>query len=140
MSVSYNFSIMKDRIWHFLYSSKWDGVEWTKKSCHANSEMCAKNVLTWTLLNVFSVYFIVQHVAVSKKIYAVDESNCLYESVAGRKRSGVSNPIRSVKMYIYAQCTMKERPVCCGGVPCLDHMEEGPGPLHPENLPPLLSA
>ncbi len=40
----------------------------------------------------------------------------------------------------YAQCTMQERSVCCRDVPCLAHMVQGPGPLHPEHLPPSLSA
>jgi hypothetical protein len=43
-------------------------------------------------------------------------------------------------MYSYAQCTMQERSVCCRDVPCLAHMEQGPGPLHPQHLPPSLSA
>jgi hypothetical protein len=43
-------------------------------------------------------------------------------------------------MYSYAQCTVQERLVCSGDVPCLAHMEQGPGPLHPEHLPPSLSA
>jgi hypothetical protein len=43
-------------------------------------------------------------------------------------------------MYSYAQCTMQERSVCCRDVPCLAHMELGSGPLHPEHLPPSLSA
>ncbi len=43
-------------------------------------------------------------------------------------------------MYSYAQCTVQERLVCGGDVPCLAHMEQGSGPLHPEQLPPSLSA
>jgi hypothetical protein len=35
---------------------------------------------------------------------------------------------------------MQERSVCCRDVPCLAHMELGSGPLHPEHLPPSLSA
>jgi hypothetical protein len=35
---------------------------------------------------------------------------------------------------------MQERVVCCRDVPCLAHMEQGPDPLHPEHLPPSLSA
>jgi hypothetical protein len=35
----------------------------------------------------------------------------LGNSVADGKRSGVSGPIRSIKMYSYAQCTMQERSV-----------------------------
>ncbi len=30
--------------------------------------------------------------------------------------------------------------MCSGDVPCLAHMEQGSGPLHPEHLPPSLSA
>jgi hypothetical protein len=30
--------------------------------------------------------------------------------------------------------------MCCRDVPCLAHMEQGPDPLHPEHLPPSLSA
>jgi hypothetical protein len=43
-------------------------------------------------------------------------------------------------MYRYAQCTVQERLVCSGDVPCLAHMERGSGPLHPEHLRPALSA
>jgi hypothetical protein len=43
-------------------------------------------------------------------------------------------------MYSYAQCTVQERLVCCGDVPCLAHMEQGSGPLHSEHLPPSPSA
>ncbi len=38
-------------------------------------------------------------------------------------------------MYSYAQCTMQERLVCGRDVPCLAHMEQGSGPLHPGHLP-----
>jgi hypothetical protein len=57
-------------------------------------------------------------------------------TVSDGKRPDVSRPIRYVKMYSYAQCTMQERSMCCRDVPCLAHMEQGPGPLHPEHLPP----
>jgi hypothetical protein len=60
--------------------------------------------------------------------------------VSDRERSDVSSPIRFIKMYSYAQCTMQERIVCCRDVPCLAQMEQGSGPLHPEHLPPSLSA
>jgi hypothetical protein len=60
--------------------------------------------------------------------------------VSDRKRSGVSGSIRSIKMYSCAQCSMQEKSACCRYVPCLVHMEQGPGPLHPEHLPPSLSA
>jgi hypothetical protein len=61
-------------------------------------------------------------------------------TVTDRGRSDVSGPIQSIKMYSYARCTMQERSVCCRDVPCLAHMELGSGPLHPEHLPPSLSA
>jgi hypothetical protein len=61
-------------------------------------------------------------------------------SEADIKRSSVSGPIQSVKMYSCAQCTIQEKSVCCRDVPCLAHMEQGPGPLHPRHLPPSLSA
>jgi hypothetical protein len=35
-----------------------------------------------------------------------------------------------------AQCTVQERLVCSGDVPCLAQEEQGSGPLHPEQLPP----
>jgi hypothetical protein len=59
---------------------------------------------------------------------------------ADGKRSGVSGPIRSVKIYSCAQCTMQKKSVCCRDVPCLAHMEQGPGPStlsthHPPYLP-----
>jgi hypothetical protein len=28
---------------------------------------------------------------------------------------------------------MQDKSVCCKDVPCLAHMEQGPGPLHPEH-------
>jgi hypothetical protein len=61
-------------------------------------------------------------------------------TVADRKRPGVSGPIRSVKMYSCVQCTMQKGSVYCRDAPCLAHMKQGPGPLHPEHLPPSLSA
>ncbi len=57
-----------------------------------------------------------------------------------RDRPNVSGPIRSIKMYSYAQCAVQERLVCCGDVPCLAHMEQGSGPLYSEHLPPFPSA
>jgi hypothetical protein len=62
------------------------------------------------------------------------------QPVTHRERPNVSGPIRSIKMYSYALCTMQERLVCCGDVPCLAHMEQGSGPLHSEHLPLSLSA
>jgi hypothetical protein len=38
-------------------------------------------------------------------------------------------------MYSCAQCAMLEKSVYCRDAPCLAHMEQGPGPLHPEHLP-----
>jgi hypothetical protein len=61
-------------------------------------------------------------------------------TVSDSEGHGVSGPIRSIKMNSYAQCTVQERLVCGGDVPCLAHMEQGSGPLHPEHLPPSLSA
>jgi hypothetical protein len=55
-------------------------------------------------------------------------------------RPGVSGSIQSTKMYSCAQCAMQDKSVCCRDVPCLAHMEQGPGPLHSEHLPPSLSA
>jgi hypothetical protein len=43
-------------------------------------------------------------------------------------------------MYSDAQCTVQERLVCCGDVPCLAHKEQGSGPLRSEHLPPSPSA
>jgi hypothetical protein len=57
-------------------------------------------------------------------------------TVSDRERPNVSGPLRSIKIYSYAQCTVQERLVCCGDVPCLAHMEQGSGPLHSEH-PPL---
>jgi hypothetical protein len=59
--------------------------------------------------------------------------------VSDSERPDVSGLIRSIKMYSYAQCTVQERLVSGGDVPCLAHMEQGSGPLHPEHLPPSLS-
>ncbi len=53
------------------------------------------------------------------------------------ERSSVSGSIRSIKMYSCAQCAMQEKSVCCRDVPCLAHMEQGPGPLHLKHLPPF---
>jgi hypothetical protein len=56
--------------------------------------------------------------------------------VSDGKRSGVSGSIRSIKMYNCAQCTMQEKSVCCRNVPCLAHMEQGPGPPTLSTYPP----
>jgi hypothetical protein len=52
------------------------------------------------------------------------------------KKSGVSGSIRSTKMYSCAQCAMQEESVCCRDVPCLAHMEQGPGPSTLNTCPP----
>ncbi len=82
--------------------------------------------LWWPSMKMSCVHFILRYL------------NIL--SVSDRERPDVSGPIRSIKMYSYAQCTMQERSVCCRDVPCLAHMELGSGPFHPEHLPPSLSA
>jgi hypothetical protein len=58
-------------------------------------------------------------------------------SVKDSDRPGISSPVRSIKMYSYAQCTVQQELVCGGDVPCLAHMEQGSSPLHPEHLPSL---
>ncbi len=61
----------------------------------------------------------------------------MYECYYTRqKRPDVSSPIRSVKIYSYAQCTMQKRSVCCRDVPCLAHMDQGPGPSTLSTHPP----
>jgi hypothetical protein len=52
------------------------------------------------------------------------------------KKSGVSGSIRSTKMYSCAQCAMQEESVCCRDVPCMAHMEQGPGPSTLNTYPP----
>jgi hypothetical protein len=64
----------------------------------------------------------------------------LITSCNRQREANVSGLIRSIKMYSYAQCTMQERLVCCGDVPCVAHMEQGSGPLNSEHLPLSLSA
>jgi hypothetical protein len=61
-------------------------------------------------------------------------------SVSDSERPDISGSIRSIKMYSYAQSTVQERLVCSGDVPCLPQEEQGSSPLHPEHLPPSLSA
>jgi hypothetical protein len=39
-------------------------------------------------------------------------------------------------MYSYAQCTLQKGSVCCRDVPCLAHMEHGPGPSTLGTYPP----
>jgi hypothetical protein len=60
--------------------------------------------------------------------------------ISDSERPDISGPILSIKMYSYAQCTVQEKLVCSGDVPCLAHMEQGSGPLHSEHLPSSLSA
>jgi hypothetical protein len=58
-------------------------------------------------------------------------------TVPDSEESGVSGPIRSIKMYSFVQCAMQEKSVCYRDVPCLAHMEQGgPDPLHPGHPPP----
>jgi hypothetical protein len=47
-------------------------------------------------------------------------------NVSDSERYDISGPIRSIKMYSYAQCTVQERLVCSGGVPCLAQEEQPP--------------
>ncbi len=72
--------------------------------------------------------------------YGAPTGNLLTGIVADRKRPDVSGPIRSIKMYGYAQCTMQQRTVCCRYVPLLGPHGAGTWPLHPEHPPPFLSA
>jgi hypothetical protein len=60
--------------------------------------------------------------------------------VPDEEESGVSGPIRSIKMYSCIQCAMQEKSMCCRDIPCLAHVEQEPDPLHPGHPPPLLSA
>jgi hypothetical protein len=46
-------------------------------------------------------------------------------------RPSISGPIRSIKMYSWARCTVQKRLLCSGDVPCLAQEEQGPGPLGP---------
>jgi hypothetical protein len=57
-------------------------------------------------------------------------------TVLDHGRPSISGPIRSIKMYSWAQCTVQERLGCSGDVPCVAQEEQGFGPLHPEHLPP----
>jgi hypothetical protein len=57
-------------------------------------------------------------------------------TVPDHGRPSISGPIRSIKMYSWAQCTVQERFLCSGDVPCVAQEEQGFGPLHPEHLPP----
>jgi hypothetical protein len=60
--------------------------------------------------------------------------------VPDREKSGVSGPIRSIKMCSCVQCAMQEESVCCRNIPCLAHVEQKPDPLHPGVPTPLVSA
>ncbi len=52
-------------------------------------------------------------------------------SVPDHGRPNISGPIRSIQMYSWAQCTVQERLVCSGDVPCLAQEEQGFGPSPP---------
>ncbi len=56
--------------------------------------------------------------------------------VTDSERPDISGPIRSIKMYSYAQCTVQERLVCGADVPCLAHMEQGSDPSTLSTYPP----
>ncbi len=75
------------------------------------------------------------------KIYISIEKNNIHLMyfiiVPDHGRPSISGPIRSIKMYSWAQCTMQERLVCSENVPCVAQEEQGFGPFHPEHLPPL---
>ncbi len=43
-------------------------------------------------------------------------------------RPSISGPIRSNKMYSWAQCTVQKRLLCSGDVPCVAQEEQGFGP------------
>jgi hypothetical protein len=43
-------------------------------------------------------------------------------------RPSISGPIRSIKMYSWAQCTVQKRLLCSGDVPCVAQEEQGFGP------------
>ncbi len=43
-------------------------------------------------------------------------------------RPSISGPIRSIKMYSWAQCTVQKRLVCSGDIPCVAQEEQGFGP------------
>jgi hypothetical protein len=51
-------------------------------------------------------------------------------------RPSISGPIRSIKMYSQAHCTVQERLVCSRNAPCVAQEEQGFGPFHLEHLPP----
>jgi hypothetical protein len=42
-------------------------------------------------------------------------------------RPSISCPIRSIKMYSWAQCTVQKRLLCSGDVPCVAQEEQGFG-------------
>jgi hypothetical protein len=55
--------------------------------------------------------------------------------VPDEEESGVSGPIRSIKMSSCIQCAMQEKSVCCRDIPCLAYVEQEPDPLHPGTRP-----
>jgi hypothetical protein len=75
--------------------------------------------------NVQNLCFFAAHASLLHIVYVSDS-----------ERPDVSGSIQSIKMYSYAQCTVQERLVCSGDVPCVAQEEQGSGPLHPEHLPP----
>jgi hypothetical protein len=57
-------------------------------------------------------------------------------SVLDSERPDISGPIQSIQIYKYAQCTVQERLVCSGDVPCLAHMEQDLAPSTLSACPP----
>jgi hypothetical protein len=53
------------------------------------------------------------------------------DPVPDHGRPNISGPIRSIKMYSWAQCTVQGRLVCSGDVPCVAQEEQGFGPSPP---------
>jgi hypothetical protein len=62
------------------------------------------------------------------------KSKILFRPYHGRP--SISGPIRSIKMYSWAQCTMQERLVCSGDEPCVAQEEQGFGPSTLSTYPP----
>jgi hypothetical protein len=66
----------------------------------------------------------------------VGKSKNRRRTVSDGERPNISSPIRNIKMYSYAQCTVQERLVCSGDVPCLAQEEQGSGPSTLSTYPP----
>ncbi len=66
-------------------------------------------------------------------VYPVDRIILVSDS----GRPDISSPIRSIKMYSYAQCTVQERLVCCGDVPCLPIWSRDLAPSTLSTYPPF---